>query len=314
MFSSHALTIQGMLKQMLTEDMIQKLIQISNQEKNPEQPSSKITRLLIALRRKFTLPGKPAELTKEIASNEKNKEIREPDTGLLTRIVHGDTEKLARKFHQFATELHENGQWVERLSRTNYPRCGMFPEEAIITSCKHLYCEECYCRLREGNSQTETGNPTCLICNVEITEAAHCGSIDNFQPMVALSETTTVLPAPKAPKNKKKKEKQAQKKNSFFQKYAMFPASSTSTVENDANIETDEDEETDWIASAAADIPGAKLEKVREVIISWFASNQETKVVVFTQFLDFVRILGAMCMKEKWGYRCVCSRNFFPSC
>lgn len=310
MFSSHALTIQDMLKQMLTDDMMGKLIQISNQEKNPEDPSSKITRWLIALRRKFTLPGKPAETAKAIASAQENQESRELGIGPSNRIVHGDTEKLVRQFHQFATELHENEQWTERLSRTNCPRCGMFPEEMIITSCKHLYCAECYCRLREGNSQTETGNPTCLICNVEITEAAHCDSIDNFQPVDVALKATTALPAPGAPKNKKNKKKQAQKKNGFFQKYGMFSGTSTSTAANDANIEIDEDEETDWIASAAAaDMPGAKLEKVREVITDWFASSQETKVVVFTQFLDFVRILGAMCKKEKWGYQCVCSRN-----
>lgn len=297
MFSSHILTIQGMLKPLLTDDIMRHLSTISNHETNPERPSLKITQWLKAMKKQFTMPAKSAEPVQD------NRENREADTAPPAQVFHGDDKELVQKFHEFMSQLHENGQWTERLTRTNCPSCGMFPEVAIITSCKHLYCDECYYRLREDD-QAGTGNPVCQNCNVEITEAANCGSIDDFQ---SAASTATASTTPKQPANKRKKK--TRKTNNTMLKFGMFTSTDILPVQKTSDAaaeEIDGDEEMDWITNAAQEMPGAKLDKVREVIASWIENDQETKVVVFTQFIDFVRILGAMCKKEKWGYTCVC--------
>lgn len=61
----------------------------------------------------------------------------------------------------------------------------------------------------------------------------------------------------------------------------------------------------DWIPDAV-DMPSAKLSKTREYVARWVAEGEGVKVVVFTQFLDFVKILGNMCDQEEWGYTQVC--------
>lgn len=52
-------------------------------------------------------------------------------------------------------------------------------------------------------------------------------------------------------------------------------------------------------------MPGAKLNKIREIIKDWKRTAKDTKVVIFSQFTDFIRILADMCHEERWGFRCV---------
>jgi ERCC4-related helicase len=52
-------------------------------------------------------------------------------------------------------------------------------------------------------------------------------------------------------------------------------------------------------------MPGAKLNEIRKIIKDWKRSNKDTKVVIFSQFTDFIRILADMCQEERWGFRCV---------
>jgi ERCC4-related helicase len=63
-----------------------------------------------------------------------------------------------------------------------------------------------------------------------------------------------------------------------------------------------EDEELDWISATQGGMPGAKVDKVRELVANWIREDPDAKVVVFTQFLDFVRIFSSICTKEGWEH------------
>ena len=65
------------------------------------------------------------------------------------------------------------------------------------------------------------------------------------------------------------------------------------------------EDDIDWVATAGHLVPGAKLAAIRTLINSWFQDSTETIVIMFTQFLDMVRILSYMCEKEGWGYTTV---------
>ncbi|KAI9042744.1 putative SNF2 family helicase [Aspergillus affinis] len=69
-----------------------------------------------------------------------------------------------------------------------------------------------------------------------------------------------------------------------------------------SRAESDQKEESDWIGVCAAQMPSAKLTKIRELITQWIAENPEVKIVIFTQFMDFVRILGIMCETQDWPH------------
>jgi hypothetical protein len=83
-------------------------------------------------------------------------------------------------------------------------------------------------------------------------------------------------------------------------------------VNKDSQKMDDEEDDIDWVALAGHLVPGAKLTAIRTCISAWFKHAAETKVIIFTQFLDMVRILGYMCMKEGWGFTTV--RKIYSGC
>ena len=70
----------------------------------------------------------------------------------------------------------------------------------------------------------------------------------------------------------------------------------------ESDEEPDADEDTDWIKACARHMPSAKLTKIREILTEWLAQDSPGKIVIFTQFLDFVQILATMCQAENWPY------------
>lgn len=295
MFSSHPLTVQDMLKPMLTDGMLRRLKSLANAKKDPDHPSSKITKCLVGLQKENTIPSKPDRPTQGSQGGQDSGATEPTPPAQPSQDLQGDPAKLTRQFKEFMTELHDSQQWIERLSRTNCPRCEMFPEEAIVTSCNHLYCEECYHGLlNAGTGRSENGTLVCQKCNVDIEEAAHCGSIDEFSINEPAQPTT--VPAQQARQKSKPHWRMVRGR------FGMFSRNCRTVTEDGPDEDVDQ---TDWIQAAAQDMPGAKLSKAKEIIANWLEVDKQAKVVVFTQFLDFVHILGAMCQKEGWGYACV---------
>lgn len=62
---------------------------------------------------------------------------------------------------------------------------------------------------------------------------------------------------------------------------------------------------SDWIQLAGSEMHGAKLAATRDCINDWFSKSSDTKVLIFTQFIDLGRILESMCRAGKWGYATV---------
>ncbi|RMJ24260.1 helicase [Aspergillus sp. HF37] len=289
-----------MLKSMLTDGMLRRFKGLANAKKDPDHPSSKITKCLIGLQKENTIPSKPDRPTQGNQSGQDSGASEHTPPAQFSKDLQGNAAKLRRQFREFMAGLHDNEQWIERLSRTNCPCCEMFPEEAIVTSCNHLYCEECYYGLLNARTgRSENGKLVCQKCNVDIEEAAHCGSIDEF-PISEPAQPTTV---PTQQARQKSKPHRKMVRGRFGMSSRSFRTGNGSASTEDA---PDEDvDQTDWIQAAAQDMPGAKLTKAREIIANWLAVDNQAKVVVFTQFLDFVDILGAMCQKEGWGYACL---------
>ncbi|PYI08997.1 SNF2 family helicase [Aspergillus sclerotiicarbonarius CBS 121057] len=219
------------------------------------------------------------------------------DVGQCLEELHGDKAILMESFHQFMCELHETENWDERLERTNCPSCKFVPVNPVITSCKHLYCEECYYLLL-NDKNTTLGKPTCRSCLDSIEEAAY---YEEQMP----KQTQSVQTTPPAAKNKGKKleKKKTTKKG---------PGSSMRRItagQIESDEESDADEDTDWIKACAQHMPSAKLTKIREILAGWLAEDSSSKVVIFTQFLDFVRILITMCTTEGWPFACLTGKQ-----
>ncbi|PYH72881.1 putative SNF2 family helicase [Aspergillus vadensis CBS 113365] len=218
--------------------------------------------------------------------NERN----DGDTGQYATELHGDETALAESFRQLMDELHLSEIWEERLERTNCPICKSAPVNPVITSCRHLYCEECYYSLRMDKDKMLM-EPKCVNCCVSITEAAYCKEEGNLKTQPASIHGATF-----------RKEKQRQKRTTTKKQSRSSIRQITAPQADETDEEPDADEDTDWIRACAQHMPSAKLTKIREVLTEWLTQESSGKIVIFTQFLDFVEILSTMCEAEGWPF------------
>ncbi|KAH2162244.1 hypothetical protein KXW37_009201 [Aspergillus fumigatus] len=263
MISSHLLTTQNLVKGLLNSSLMRDLVEIARETRDPDHPSAQIIKWFMTLKKGVSLPA--ASPDNEDLSQSRNE-------------LNGDREELVKQFHKFTTELHENGQWDERLRKTSCPHCELTPIGPIITSCMHLYCEECYFILKNSLTSAD-GKPVCQTCNNPIAEAAYCGTAERIvldEPSVTSSLTQN---------NTRRTKTSSQKKSSKLFGSPMF---ATATQRSRMKY--------------TGGMPGAKVDKVRDLVANWVREDPDAKGVVFTQFLDFVRIFSSICAKEGWAH------------
>ena len=86
----------------------------------------------------------------------------------------------------------------------------------------------------------------------------------------------------------------------------MFHLPSLGSTNADKNEEDDDDADPederiqDWIPLIGNKMPGAKITKTRDIVKSWIEKDPKSKIVIFTFFLDTIRLLEFMCHKEGW--------------
>ncbi|KAE8147933.1 SNF2 family N-terminal domain-containing protein [Aspergillus avenaceus] len=278
MFSSHILTAQDIVKKLLSGELIRELIKLSNSEKDTRGPSYTIVQWLRAMKREPVLPVYAMDSTGAC--------VEEPSEELG-----GDSDHLTKEFKRFMESLHEKEEWPERLERSNCADCKLIPQKPIITSCMHLYCEECYYTLTEEGSTPTTMKRICSKCDVPIDLAALCADEVDETPKISHTPITREPPL--------KRRKTAKRK--FMS--SMWGVT-TNSGDGDDEDQPDDDEEIDWVAVGGGYMPSAKMTKIQETIQEWMKENKDVKVVIFTQFLNFVRLLSIMCHKQKWGATC----------
>lgn len=274
MFCSHLLTTQCIVKRLLSEGNLMKRLSKIAKGSEESNPSYTIVQWLSTVRKNTTV------------LNERN----DGDTGQYATELHGDETALTKNFRQLMDELHLREIWEERLERTNCPVCKSAPVNPLITSCRHLYCEECYYSLRmdKDNMLME---PKCVNCRVLITEAAYFKEEGNEKTQGAWIHGVTI-----------RKEKQRQKRTTTKKQSRSSIRQITAPRADETDEEPDADEDTDWIRACAQHMPSAKLTKIREILTEWLAQESSGKIVIFTQFLDFVEILSTMCEAEGWPF------------
>ncbi|KAE8143056.1 SNF2 family N-terminal domain-containing protein [Aspergillus pseudotamarii] len=286
MVSSHILTAQDIIKKLLCKGLIREFIDILKVERSPESPSSNIIQWIRAMRKEIELPATPQT---------------QGFTGPCVEELRGDKEELTKQFKAFMTTLHENEQWIERFERGSCASCGFMPTNPVITSCMHLYCEECYyLLLKEGETRI------CSSCNTGIRAAATCPISEDGE----IGESSSALIVEETRKQKKSPKKSKKKTRGNFA--GGFSAVVTHGRDQPED-EVDEDEEVDWISGCGGEMTSAKIAKIQEIVKGWIDENPDVKIVIFTQFVDFLRLLGFMCQKQRWGVTCLYGKMSLPA-
>ncbi|KAJ5355841.1 hypothetical protein N7517_010450 [Penicillium concentricum] len=282
MFVSHPLLAQKFLETVLNRRVIQELQVMAQEEEQDvtETPSKIIINLLLTVADKVAPRPRPPGDFNELHD-------------------------IYRKYLLHIRENEENPQYQEFLRR-KCPRCEelvLGHEAYVVTSCQHVYCQGCFDGLPDEDGKTETMARVCSSCNKPIEEAGYSEDL-----------------LKKSPKNSSKKRKQGtpKKKGKEIFERKQRPGNSFKKKVLSRDLSDDEwddpsENESDWVSRVGDRMPSAKITAVRELVANWVKEDENTKIVIFAQFLKTIQLLQFMCEKEGWKYALITGKVAPPS-
>ncbi|KAK8214967.1 SNF2 family N-terminal domain-containing protein [Phyllosticta paracitricarpa] len=180
------------------------------------------------------------------------------ETVMRDLLEREDLEKLARLTQ---ADAHADEQRQSQLlqARTLCAECRQPPEDPVVTSCYHIFCQPCLETLQHHAALQGVQHARCSACQTEYSRADLCGAYDLVS-------------------KKQKGQKKAQ--------------------------ETKSDEEVveSWINMNGSVLPSAKTIAIKAQIMNWLEADPNCKIIIYTQFITMIRILGKMCDQEGFGY------------
>lgn len=305
MFSSHLLTAQDIVQYILCADNTLEELKLLAEEDSDDN-SCQIAKSILS------------------AKIDEAKRAQSSETTVSPEIQPlGDLTSLIRDFR----ELVANARDEEKVERFKCPSCTSDPLPTIVTSCRHLYCEECYNSLpgKDGSSSTQDYR-ICCNCDIEIHGAATWSSFDRIAEFVTLAHSPPAI-SRKRPQNSRPANAAAGKsdfprwvkafprteRSNSWRRYGLFHSSFTTSGDYADRGSESEPEKLirDWIPMIGSEIPAAKLTKSREILKAWIEEDATVKIVVFVFFLSSVELFGMMCKQEGWSNRKVRSHIYF---
>lgn len=90
-------------------------------------------------------------------------------------------DQLAVEFGSFLQTLRAGSKWAELKARTQCHSCGDPPESAMVTSCFHVYCEECLQGMAIRASAKDQDETPCLKCGINFKSAESCAGLKELE-------------------------------------------------------------------------------------------------------------------------------------
>lgn len=263
----HTLLVQGTVIDLLEREDFEKLNKITKTE---EEMSDEGGALLMHLRN--TLKSNTG--VKTIEGGMGGAILTENEvlpTGVIdigsTEGKLGGKHGLSFRFRKYLDSLVQSEHWEVITQRTLCCGCRQPPESPIVTSCFHIYCNQCLGDLQHLAARRGHDQARCSECGEAYTYSQPCEGFDTFEKCRTTTTSTGNGPVSKKPSKNKRNE----------------PA-------------------MDWISMPGEVCPSAKTAAVKAQIMNWRQEDQKVKIIIYTQFLDMIRILGRVCQGEKWEY------------
>lgn len=315
MFASHPLVAHNVLRQALDDEVMKEVSSIESEEGQQDTASLEICRCLRRMMNK-----KDNTQTSEQAHGSNTGEVeqqRKRDSALR--------HKLNKDFLDFLDKISKATD-IDFNEVLKCASCKDVPTPAFVTSCYHLYCEECYEKLPKSEAESEENLRNCSICQVAIIEAAHLDGFDyakllkEYNAQIAstngaVKRKRTVpmnrkglgVPKRKVDARGKRQKSQASEANERSRSCSIAGSTSIHCSEDELQIgSTDDEDDEEWDLSLGSGMPGAKFSEIREVVKKWIQEDQNVKIVIFTQFLGTLVLLKDMCTAEGWDHVSVC--------
>jgi SNF2 family DNA or RNA helicase len=280
MLCSHILLCQDMLKQLFNAADIEVLWRLTAKEVEPAPANSQDT-IISVLRKMIQSKSNTIKTCQSTDAHVSSTEAVESDD--LEELSRGSDFGIYFKFRRFLKELSKGKAWTELHLRSMCGKCKLPPDEPICTSCFHVYCKECLSNMEYERQTKKEDKITCIECGTHFEETSPCTGLEElgFNSEEVAKRVQRVRDNRKAPENR-----------------GTFRGKSTSASPESE----DEEEDIDWIELGGVTLSSAKLAATKAAILNWRERCPTEKIIVYTQFLGMVRLLGKVCKAEGWNY------------
>lgn len=177
----------------------------------------------------------------------------------------GGKHGLSLKFRRYLDSIIKSEKWEDICARSLCASCKQPPAQPMVTSCYHIYCATCLDDLQHMAARRGRDAARCAECGESYTSTAPCEGLDTFQAPRTSTSTSD-------PGSKKKSNKDSSK---------QLPS---------------------WISMPGDIVASSKTQACKAQILNWLEEKPNEKIIIFTQFIPMVTILGRMCKSEKWPF------------
>lgn len=183
--------------------------------------------------------------------------------------------------------------------RSGCHRCNDFPEQAIaVKPCAHIYCLECFHSMARDAALNGEERTICLACG-EVYEGFT--KIDSFRQRNANGELEDsdyidIVDPHGTDDDEQGSRKGKKRKSGSNPKVAKSKAKAKSAgkqaSKEKAKAEATVKRMSPWIVKGDKMLPSAKLAAIGDKIREVFKANEEEKIIIFTQMLGMIDIIG----------------------
>ena len=171
---------------------------------------------------------------------------------------------LVARFAKILREHKKASRWAELKENTLCQQCGEPPEDPYVTSCYHLYCRECLTTLALEAADKDLDQAECATCGHAFSESQPCTDLKELE-IRDLSATVF--------QEDVKDKAQSKPKFKLTMKYV------------DSNNQL---------------VLSTKLIAVKEQLAQWIEADPNAKIIVFTEWLMVMHLVGRICQQEGW--------------
>ena len=172
-------------------------------------------------------------------------------------------------FKKYLVQLRHSEKWAELEQRSLCHSCRQPPDVPYVTSCNHVYCQECLRTLQYTAAKNDQDGAACLECGEIFDGSSPCEGLEELgyqgspreeeSPVATPAATPAATETDEAPRKKKKGKSGGAKR-------ANDPIK--------------------WIEMGGHILPSAKTLAIKAQVLNWMEESPEEKIIIFVQFLD----------------------------
>jgi len=265
---NHVLLLQRLLKKMFTAADVEVLMRLTAKESEhrPENDSDPIISTLRKIIQSKSNTITTCQST-DTAMTEPKTQNSDGQEELVTASSHS-----GYKFRRFLKELAQGKSWAELHMRSICSKCKLPPDDPHCTSCLHVYCKECLQTMESESLKKREDKISCIECGANFEETSPCTGLQELG------------------YNSEQVARRIQETQNPMEGVSLSP-------EGDA-----EEKEKDWIELGGATLSSAKFAATKAAIENWREKCPDEKILIYTQFLDTVRLLSKFFEAQKWKH------------